>query len=287
MTMFYAASLLRPEPPRTRLAYRVSTLGRIQHVSSHATPGTHYQDAMLTVILGGKGYYVRQGTTLTVTAGMVGLVLPPPLPNPSSQGSLQNSVGLLMADIDDPYDHLYCRFGGREAMRQARQIAKRLGSARFASLDVWRDVADVLLRALTLGPRHRPRERDEPMRQDASLLEALSLLLNPPMTDARQLTVARLRLYMEEHLCEPANLDVVADHFAVSKAHLCREAKRLLGRPLHESWTQLKMEWADVLLREPTLSVKQVAHRVGFADPLYFSKVFKRHVGVSPKQRRM
>ena len=78
----------------------------------------------------------------------------------------------------------------------------------------------------------------------------------------------------------------MAEHFAVSKPHLCRTAKRLLGQPLHEAWTQLKIEWARVLLAEPTLSVKQVARRVGYADPLYFSKVFRKLTGRPPSQAR-
>ena len=250
-------------------------LGRMREQPMHATPGTHYDDAMLTVVLAGRGHYLRRGRQVAVAGGMIGMVTP------------DGDAGLLMADIDDPYDHLYCRFAGREAMAAARRIAKSLGPDRFAPSDRWRDVANVLFRAMALGPVQAVREHDEATRHDAALLDALAILEAPQREPQRTLlTAARLRLYMEEHLSSPADLDAVAEHFAVSKPHLCRTAKRLLGQPLHEAWTQLKIEWARVLLAEPTLSVKQVARRVGYADPLYFSKVFRKLTGRPPSQAR-
>jgi len=84
------------------------------------------------------------------------------------------------------------------------------------------------------------------------------------------------------------SLDRTAAHFGLSRAHLCREAKRLLGMPFQKAAEREKLIWAATLLRDRTLdlNVSEAAYRVGYADPLYFSKVFKRHHGISPSSYR-
>lgn len=49
---------------------------------------------------------------------------------------------------------------------------------------------------------------------------------------------------------------------------------------------QIRMDEARELLRSTELKSFQIAERVGFAEPNYFSFCFKKHVGVSPKEYR-
>jgi AraC family transcriptional regulator, arabinose operon regulatory protein len=48
----------------------------------------------------------------------------------------------------------------------------------------------------------------------------------------------------------------------------------------------MKMEYACELLDSTTLSVKAIASELGYRDPLYFSRLFKRTIGVPPTQYR-
>jgi AraC family transcriptional regulator of arabinose operon len=61
-------------------------------------------------------------------------------------------------------------------------------------------------------------------------------------------------------------------------------ARRELNQTMGEAWTLLKMDWAKALLKRHVMTVSQVAHQVGYEDQLYFSRVFRKHVGVSPRQ---
>jgi AraC-like DNA-binding protein len=45
----------------------------------------------------------------------------------------------------------------------------------------------------------------------------------------------------------------------------------------------MKMDWACILLAESHLNISEVARRVGYEDAFYFSKVFKTHLGLSPR----
>ncbi|WJH31119.1 helix-turn-helix transcriptional regulator [Paenibacillus sp. CC-CFT742] len=49
---------------------------------------------------------------------------------------------------------------------------------------------------------------------------------------------------------------------------------------------QIRMEAAKELLRSTELKSFEIAERVGFAEPNYFSFCFKKHIGVSPKEYR-
>ncbi len=270
----------RPAPP-TRLPFRVRTLGRMRHAPYHSTPGTWFDDAMLTVVLAGRGVYHRAGQVQQVTAGMIGMVLP---------DAEAREAGLLMADPADPYDHLYCRFAGDEAMRTARRIVVAHGQGgAFFTTPRCGDVADVLMRALALPQQtwRRPASDQRMDRCDALLAEALAILDAPDdAPQATGLTADRLRAYLIDHVANPTDLAAVAAHFGVSKAHLCRCARPLLGDTVQRSWERIKIERACLLLREPSLRVIDVARRVGYTDPFYFSKVFRRHRRASPSQWR-
>lgn len=266
------APFQRPVPPATNLPYRLRTLGRIHHDRYHSTLGTYHHDAMLMVILGGRGSYRLAQQVTLVETGMIGLVLP------------GGDPGLLMADPADPYDHLYCRFGGAEALRVARRIAGHMGHDRFVRWPQWQGLGQVLLRGVELGlrPMTAADQADELARADGVLVEALAVLSSSPDRHELRLTAERLRAYLHEHITTPMDLALVADAFGVSREHLSRTAKKLLGHTLHDYWLALRVAWAQRLLREPELSVAEIARRVGFDDPFHFSKAFKRVVGVSP-----
>ena len=69
-------------------------------------------------------------------------------------------------------------------------------------------------------------------------------------------------------------------------AALSRALSEVTGRSTKELVTDRVMLEAARLLRFTDETVGEVAHRVGFADPLYFSRAFKRHAGEAPMAYR-
>lgn len=271
----------RPSPPPTALPLRVRTLGRVREQPYHSTPGTHHDDAMLTIVLAGRGRYLWPGGSVAVGAGMVGLVLP----------DAAGGVGVLMAEPDDPYDHLYCRFAGHEALAMARRVAGAHGGRRWAMHHAWEEMAAVLLRVLARGGAVQPRADDGRMeRADAVLAEALTLLEAPPPSHepgrAAPPTAEQLLAFLYDHIADPTDLDAMARHFGYSKPHLCRLAKRALGQTLQRAWEHARLERARVLLAQRGLPITHIARRVGYPDPAYFTNVFKRRTGQSPSAYR-
>jgi AraC family transcriptional regulator, transcriptional activator of pobA len=77
-----------------------------------------------------------------------------------------------------------------------------------------------------------------------------------------------------------------ADALALPGPALARTLARLTGRSTKELVTERVMVEAARLLRYTDLTVGQISHRVGFTDPLYFSRAFKRQTGSSPQAYR-
>lgn len=77
-----------------------------------------------------------------------------------------------------------------------------------------------------------------------------------------------------EQLCEEA---------AISRAHLHRKMKEMTGLAVTEFIRNIRMEQAARLLREQKLNITQVAYTVGFSNLGYFSTIFRKHFGVSPR----
>lgn len=269
----------RPLAPPTRLPVRIRALGQITDQPYHSTPGTHHDDVMLTLVTGGRGWYVHRGTRMAVTTGAVGLVLPGP------------DTGLLMADPDEPYEHYYCRFAGGLASEMARRAASRHGrpDGGFFHWPEASSGAAVLERMLGFGRvsgGYSDEQQPLPTPAEGLLLHLLSLLHDPAEAPETAINERLLRQYLVDHLAEPTDLSKMAAHFAVSKSHLCRLGKAALGQTVGAAAEQVKINWAKVLLREPTLNIGEVARRVGYADPLYFSRVFHRATGASPRAWR-
>ncbi len=271
----------RPISPPTTFPFFVRTMGHIRHDSYHSTLGTYHQDLMLTVILSGQGRYIRNGCSYAVSAGHIGLVLPAPDP------------GLLISDPHDPYDHYYCRFTGQHAAAIAAHILQTQYAAGlspdfpFFKHSAISDIADIFSRTL-LNIAHSPPRPDmtRMMPADARLAEILILLDTPPHSAAHSLSAASLQHYLHDHIADPVDLDVMAAHFSISKPHLCRVARKELGRTLQSLWEQIKMDRARILLAQSDLSIKQIARLVGYTDPFYFSNVFHRSAGASPSHFR-
>ncbi len=97
--------------------------------------------------------------------------------------------------------------------------------------------------------------------------------------------MARARAYLEAHYAEPLSLEDLAARYGMSgqRFSYCF-ARAYQVRPMN-LLIALRLEQAMRLL-QTDMSVKDVARAVGYEDPLYFSRLFKRHYGCSPTAAR-
>ena len=72
----------------------------------------------------------------------------------------------------------------------------------------------------------------------------------------------------------------------MSPSRFCHEFKATFAVTFVEYLAQYRMEQAKRLLVNPTMPVADVAVAVGFNDPSYFTRVFRKQEGVSPSEYR-
>jgi AraC-like DNA-binding protein len=112
--------------------------------------------------------------------------------------------------------------------------------------------------------------------------EILQVLSETTEDDRLPPSIRRTILYMERYYTKAiqvGNLPVMA---GLTPNSFCRAFKKATGFTPSRYLTRLRMNRAKQLLMMPELSLKEIATHVGFQDELYFSRVFKNVVGVSP-----
>lgn len=75
-------------------------------------------------------------------------------------------------------------------------------------------------------------------------------------------------------------------HFKTSKMQLYRKLKAITGWSVNSLIREVRITEAKKLLKNPEINISEIAYQLGFSDPLYFSKYFKKEVGVAPVQFR-
>lgn len=95
----------------------------------------------------------------------------------------------------------------------------------------------------------------------------------------------RAERYLEEHFSEEISMEEMAKHFGISSSHLSRSFKKEVGVGMNEYLTAVRIRRATELLREGRRP-SEVSDAVGFQDPKYFSRVFRRETGTTPSEYR-
>ena len=91
---------------------------------------------------------------------------------------------------------------------------------------------------------------------------------------------------VEAEYASDLSLDDIARRVASSRRQLQRAYAEIGRTTFREHLTAVRMERAAEMLTARGLTVREVAHRVGYRQPAQFAKAFRRHHGVSPSAYR-
>lgn len=92
--------------------------------------------------------------------------------------------------------------------------------------------------------------------------------------------------YIAEHFSENLTLGGVAEYLGISGGYLSTLFMQELGCGFVEYLQDIRIERACNYLEQNYLKTYEIAYKVGFRDEKYFSKVFKKIKGMSPKEYR-
>ena len=91
---------------------------------------------------------------------------------------------------------------------------------------------------------------------------------------------------MNERIAEPYDADVYAKLCTLSKSRFAHKFKDDTGLSPLQYFLNLKFEKAKELIAFSDLNITEIALQIGYDNPLYFSRHFKKHTGMSPSEYR-
>lgn len=236
---------------------------------------TGVSQAILIYCLEGRGFLELENSCFSIQPGYVA-VIPPGTPH------------IYRADTAEPWSIFWIHFDGVQtdaalaSIGVDRQkpllyvpdftIMRRAFEEVYACLNY--HYSDAGLLAMT----------SELMR----LLSRIKLHYSHPQQErqASEDRIIETIAFMERHLDLSISLEELARRAGLSVPHYSKRFKERTNQSPTACFIQLKIRKACDLLYQTDMSIKEIAEQLGYEDPYYFSRIFKKVQGVSPSTHR-
>ncbi|MDA3847865.1 MAG: response regulator [Vallitaleaceae bacterium] len=96
--------------------------------------------------------------------------------------------------------------------------------------------------------------------------------------------IYKAKIYIDENYNKEIGLKEVSEAVAISPQYFSKIFKEEIGVNFIDYITKVRINRAKELLNAQTLSIKEIAFEVGYNDPNYFSRLFKKIEGISPTE---
>ena len=97
----------------------------------------------------------------------------------------------------------------------------------------------------------------------------------------------QLMAFIEQRISdEDLKVDDMAQAVNMGRTVFYEKMRSLVGMAPLDFLRKLRMQRASQLISRSTMNVSEIAYSVGFTDPKYFSRCFKKETGMSPREYR-
>jgi AraC-like DNA-binding protein len=111
-------------------------------------------------------------------------------------------------------------------------------------------------------------------------------LFSPVQRTSRFRSLESALTYLHQNIHQELSLSEMAEQSGLSISHFSYLFKQQTGYSPMDYFIHLKMQRACTMLSLTQKTVHEIAYEVGYSDPYYFSRIFKKVVGVSPRAYR-
>lgn len=98
--------------------------------------------------------------------------------------------------------------------------------------------------------------------------------------------IKKVENYINQNISGPLPLKDIAQHVFMSSAYLSTTYKNVTGRNITDYIQERRVSTACFLIRTTSGSISNLAQETGFSDANYFTKVFKKKTGMTPREYR-
>ena len=233
-----------------------------------------HPEGVLIYCTEGKGYYQQNGRRREILPGDV--VYCPP-----------GSHHLYGADAKTPWTIHWMHLFGQDLPHYERICGFGAGGS-VTHIGIQREIIETF---------HRLVERFQPPYDETRLLAILAdtlailsrIAITPagtPVPPLQTLAIQKAISQMDERLSQPFDLEHYATVAGYHPNYFTRRFRLVTGMPPVAYFNARKMRRACDLLAIPGLQIQEIARRLGYANPFYFSRAFKKIIGKSPDAYR-
>lgn len=227
----------------------------------------HY---LIHYIISGSGYYITQNQKFELHEGDTFLVYP-------------NTQVTYYANSTSPWEYCWVGFSGTDAPIIMNSTDFTKGTPIIYNTPQ----GDIIKKYFLSIYEARGNEFQHAVRMTGQLYTALSLFMkhakNQESLNSLQSYAHKGIAYINANYSYPITIKDIADYVGLSRSHLFRSFETALHLSPKEYLTNFRMKQACYLLEHSDLSINAIATSVGFENSLYFSKMFHKQKGVSPR----
>lgn len=144
-----------------------------------------------------------------------------------------------------------------------------------------------------LGPSYEPFVTHKPFLSVKQLKEWVFKVadlyyedLKQTMVSAKNSSIQQVQRYINAHLAEDVTLQTIAEHIHMHPVYLSKIFKTETGENISEYIIRLKMQKAAYLLKQTDDRIYLICSKIGYQNPPYFIKLFKKFFGMTPQEYR-
>jgi AraC-like DNA-binding protein len=256
----------------------------ITHIGYFPKASFHYrerrkgcEDNILIYCLHGKGYYILDDKRYTVVANQF-VILP-----------AADKYMRYWADKDDPWTIYWVHFSGNDLDDFNRSLNFNALKGPFQipfnekAIEIWTSIYNSLELGYSI---------ENLCNASFCLYHLIATFMFPDKhivsekQENKDFVNDTIR-YMKAHLENKLTVDDMAYQHQLSASHFSNIFRKKTGMPPIDYFINLKMQRACQLLHANEIKIKEVAMDLGYDDPYYFSRLFKRFMGASPEQYRL
>ncbi|MBR1918180.1 MAG: AraC family ligand binding domain-containing protein [Spirochaetales bacterium] len=232
-----------------------------------------YEFYILHYVTKGTGTYKINGKTYRVGPGDAFLIYPGvPIDK--------------FTDSDNPWEYCWVGFNGTDAQMLMSMTIFSINTAviKFDNPEIGNMIEEIY--------SYRGQQLYSIIKMTAKLYELLSYMVelshkDLAHTDINDKYVSEASDFIGKNYSNrDLTVEMIAKYVCISRSRLFRAFKDTLNRSPLRFLEETRIREASILLQTTNFSIAEIADKVGYADPLYFSKVFRRVMGKTPTDFR-
>lgn len=261
---------------KTSLIY-LQEVGFLQAKSQHVSKRDHLVSYLFFIVTSGTGYLDYEGTTYSLKAGDCVFI---DCRKPYAHRTSENLWQLRWVHFYGPnMNHIYEKY------------AERGGRPYFHPDNL--DEYNYLLQELYELAASDDYVRD--MMIYEKIISLLTLLMKESwhpehsrktVTGSKKQMLQDIKDYLDSNYQKKVSLDELSHMFFINKFYLTRVFKEQFGLSINNYLLQIRITHAKQLLRFTDMTLEAIGSECGMGDPNYFSRMFKKVEGISPREFR-